>query len=509
MDDKTVFQNPSPQGVNPDENSAQTLSQQPELQTPLQNASQLQQPVQQEPQVINPTIQPELSPTYNPVSTTPIEKSPGGSGSFSKSNIIKLIIGIIAVLIVAFVLLGIFAGTNKSNNKVTLSYWGLFEDPQVISGAIADFEKQNPNITVNYEKEDINNYRERLTTRISQGTGPDIFRFHNTWYPMLSDVLLPLPNDVISVSSFNKSFYPVAKKDLIKNGAIYGIPLEIDTLALFTNSDIFKSASMTPPTNWDDFINAARGLTIKDQNGKIKTAGAAIGTFDNVTHAPDILSLLFVQDGVNLNDLVSSKPKVVDALNFYTAFGLPSGNVWDSTLDSSILAFSKGNLAMYFGYYNDYFTIKSQNPNLKFDINPVPQLSFPKNNIASYWAEGVSSKSKNQKEALLFMKFLAQRQTQSKLYNDEAKARTYGEPPALMDLVGELKNTPLSPFVSQANDATSSYFAGEATDKGISSQLNAYLSAAVNSIISGSTPDSAADAFIKGVSQVFSQYPNR
>src|ERR1035437_1886814 len=104
-----------------------------------------------------------------------------------------------------------------------------------MNSIIADFEKSNPNIKINYSKQDIKQYRETLTTRIGNGTGPDIFYFHNTWLPMFKNSLLPMSQDVITNQDFSKNFYPVAQADLISNGAIYGIPAEIDTLALYVN----------------------------------------------------------------------------------------------------------------------------------------------------------------------------------------------------------------------------------------------------------------------------------
>src|SRR3989344_9174018 len=131
-----------------------------------------------------------------------------------------------------------------------------------------------------------------------------------------------------------------------------------------------------------------------------------MGTFSNITHAPNIISMLFVQNGVNLNDLGSNLQAVSDALRFYSSFALPTGNVWDDTLDQSDKAFASGSLAMYFGYSSDFFTIKSINPNLAFDIYPVPSLPGQNITIASYWAEGISSKSKYRKEAMLFVQYL-------------------------------------------------------------------------------------------------------
>lgn len=525
MDDKTVFQGVSGQELNRPKEEGAKLQEESQYQ-PQQQATLESQPTVQtqtptvpsgeiEPKIENQPITPTENVEESPSGSTLVNSeelqagsSLGSSAPFTPQNIIKLLIGFFAVLMIAFILFAfIFPNIGgKESRKVTLSYWGLFEDPQIFAPIISDFEKQNPNITINYVKKDIKDYRQKLITQISQGSGPDIFRFHNTWYPMFSGVLLPLPTDVISKDEFDKAFYPVAKKDLTNNGAIYGIPLAIDTLALFTNTEILKQAGVAVPKNWNDFISAARSLTVKDQDGKIKTAGVGFGTFNNVNHAPDIVSLLFVQDGVNLNDLSSSKPKIADALNFYTAFALGNDSVWDVTLDQSLLAFTKGNLGMYFGYYWDYSAIKQASPGLTFEINSVPQLDFQSQDIASYYAEGVSVKSLHHKEALLFMKFLSTRDTQAKIYQEESKLRIYGEPPGRKDLAITLQNTPIYPFVSQAQNATSSYFAGGTFDDGLNTQVNSSLSGAIASILGGNSADSISDNFISSVLQVLNQY---
>jgi len=424
-------------------------------------------------------------------------------------KIVKLLIGVLAVVFLAVIIFAVVIPvlTKNNNQKVTLTYWGLWEDSRTMQSAISDFQRQYPNITIDYSKQDIKQYRERLVTRVNNGNGPDIFRFHNTWYPMLSSVLLPLPSDTISKSDFIQWFYPVAQKDLIRNGAIYGIPLHIDTLGLYVNSDSFQAAGLKPPTNWNDFINYSKTLTVKDVNGKIKTAGAALGTFDNVNHAPDILSLLFLQNGADLSNISSTPEKITDALTFYISFALGNANVWDSTLDSSLLAFTKGNLAMYFGYSWDYFAIKAANPNLNFQIVPVPQLPSNNVNLASYWAEGVSVKGKHQKEALLFMKFLADKNTQDKLYSEEAKTRAFGELYARVDLADKLKDNPyVYPFVQQAKTAVSSFFVDGTYDNGLNSQMNTYLGNAVNSFFNNISPQTAVETLSQGVSQVLKQY---
>jgi multiple sugar transport system substrate-binding protein len=432
-----------------------------------------------------------------------------GNAFSAVKKAVKVLIGLFVVLlVVSLVFFVIIPNFSKNSSKqVTLAYWGLWEDSRTMQGLISDFERENPNIKIDYLKQDAKQYRERLLTRIGNGTGPDIFRFHNSWYPMLSKALLALPSDTISKDDFQKNFYPVAQKDLIKNGAIYGIPLEIDVLSLFVNDQILQSAGLKPPTNWDDFVNTARTVTVKDVNGKIKTAGAAIGTYGNVTHAPDIVSLLFLQNGVNLNSLQSSADRAESALTFYTSFVTDQNNVWDNTLDPSILAFSKGNLAMYFGYSWDYYAIKQANPNLVFEIKPVPQLSNQHVALASYWAEGVSIKTAHPKEAFLFMKYLARKDTEEKLYEATAKTRVFGEPYARVDLGDTLKNNQIvSSIISQAPSAYSSFMVDGTYDDGLNQGSSTYLENAINSILNNGSAQTAFGTFSQGITQVLQKY---
>lgn len=426
------------------------------------------------------------------------------------SKIVKILIGFIVVFIFIFIVVNfILPLLTKNNTKeiVTLSYWGLWEDKNIFAPIISDFERKNPNIKIDFTKEDPKQYRERLITRINNGTGPDIFRFHNSWLPEVKTILLPLPQEAISKDEFQKNYYPVSVKDLTQNGAIYGIPLGVDTIALFTNTEILKAAGVAVPKTWNDFSSAAKQLTVKDESGKIKTAGAAMGTYDNITHAPDIISLLLVQNGAKLENLLDTKQNSKDALDYYVSFANGGGNVWDNTLNPSILAFSNGTLAMYFGFSWDILTIKALNPNLSFEVHSVPSLPGRNQTIASYWIEGVSAKSKHKKEAFMFMNFLSQKETEQKLFTEESKTRLIGEPYARVDLAQTLKDNPMVyPFLENAKIAESSFFASDTFDNGLNSKLNSYLGNAIRSMLGNTSSDTALETLTKGVNQVLTEY---
>jgi multiple sugar transport system substrate-binding protein len=130
--------------------------------------------------------------------------------------------------------------------------------------------------------------------------------------------------------------------------------------------------------------------------------------------------------------------------------------------------------------------------------------------IASYWVEGVSAKSTHQREALLFMHYLAQKETAQKFYTEAAKTRAFGEPYARTDLADTLKENELVyPFVSQLKNATSSYLVSDTHDGegGLNSASTIYLGNAINAmVIDGTSTSSVLDTLTQGLAQTLSKY---
>jgi ABC-type glycerol-3-phosphate transport system substrate-binding protein len=216
---------------------------------------------------------------------------------------------------------------------------------------------------------------------------------------------------------------------------------------------------------------------------------------------------MFVQNNVDMTKFSAMKQNIIGALAFYTAFATDANYVWNDIQEPSLLSFSNGKIAIYFGYSWDVFQIKANNPNLKFEVFPVPNLPGKKSTIASYWVNGVSGKSKHQKEAMLFMHYLAQKEVAQKLYTEQSKTRLFGTPYARVDLAKTLESNPLiAPFVQQAPFAHSSFFSSDTHDDNYNERLNAYLGNAVRSILTRSSIDGVTDGLVNGVSQVRAQF---
>lgn len=420
------------------------------------------------------------------------------------------------LLLIAGVVVGLifvvskFLGRKAISETKTLTWWNLWEDNSVVRSLIQQYEVKNSNVKVNYIKQSPQDYRERLTSALARGDGPDIFTFHNTWAPILARELDVVPASVMSSADLAQNYYYVISADLAFQGKILGIPLGYDALTLFINEDLFKEAGLNPPTTWVELRDHAKFLT-KVENGKIIQSGVALGRTENVDHWQDILALMMLQNGVNFSN---PDPALVEnALLFFAIFSRVDG-VWDQTLPPSTEAFTSGKLAMYFGPSWRAFNIKDANPSLNFRTVPLPQVpkedqDEPDISYATYWVQGVWAKGKNKDLAWDFLKFMSSENSLSEIFKQASLLRGFGEIYPRIDMSNSLIEHPiLGSIVKLAPNAKSWYLASRTFDgpTGINSQLSKYFEDAVNLVNERQDSKNAAETLIQGVKQVLNQY---
>ncbi|OGD94164.1 hypothetical protein A3A48_02805 [Candidatus Curtissbacteria bacterium RIFCSPLOWO2_01_FULL_37_9] len=419
----------------------------------------------------------------------------------------RLIIGFLFILFLSGC--SLIPGLSKKPENITLNYWGLWESSSIVNQIITDFKNEHPNIDIVYTKKSHQQYRESLQSQIESGKGPDIFRFHNTWTPMLESILTPVPTDVVSAKEFKQNFYPTVFSDLRNtNKEFIGVPLEIDGLTLFWNEDIFRAAGiLKPPSTWRELTQTAVNLTVRDTAGNINTAGIALGTASNVDHFSDILGLMILQNGGDPKSPIDKAS--VDSLEYYTNFAKGNNRVWDEAMPSSTVAFVGGSLAMYLAPSWRAIEIKNSNPLLKFQAAPVPQLEGGKVGWATYWSEGVSKKSPHIKEAWEFVKFLQKEESLIKLYSESAKSpgRFFGEPYPKVSMAAKLISDPLiGAIIADAPYMRSFPMASRTFDNGINDQIIKAYEDAVNSVLSGSSAKNALETTAKNINNILTRY---
>ena len=459
----------------------------------------------------DPSFGPPLVP-QTPISVAPIPPPtsivPPPKKGFPK---ILIFIGVgLILLVIVFLAVKLLGPKGGALGEIT--WWGLWEEPAVVTPLIDEYQASHPGVKINYIKQSQQDYRERLTNALAKGIGPDIFTLHNSWVPMFKSDLDSLPAAVMNPADYVKTFYRTASSDLSTGNSIVGIPLGYDALVLYINEDIFSRAGKTTPTTWDDLRVLARELTVKNDQGAITQSGISLGRTENVDHWQEILALMMIQNNVDLSNPTGKNAE--GALLFFTNFSSVDG-VWDATLPPSTQSFAAGKLAMYIGPSWRSFEIKQANPNLKYKTVPVPQLpkdnpSLPDITYATYWAQGVWAKSPNKAAAWSFLAFLSTQDSLQKMYQNAAAIRGFGEAYPRMDMAQLLTDHPiLGSVVSQAPGAQSWYLASRTFDgpTGINSQLANYFGDAVNAVADHKESVTQALATCaQGVAQVLAQY---
>lgn len=387
------------------------------------------------------------------------------------NRLFYILAGVIAFVVFLTVILVIrnIDGTGSSQ-PVTLQFWGVFDEKSVYDPIIRDFQAQNPNIKIVYRKFTYEDYERSLVDALAAGTGPDIFMIHNTWLSKHGDKLTPMPEEfpklgpLMTLKNFQDQFVDVAAQDLVFGGRIYGLPLYVDTLALYYNKDILNNVGITRPAQtWEELNSDTEAITRLDGFGNIIQSAAAIGAARNINRSTDILANLMIQSGVRMLDaenLSATFSRPVNntavgeiALKYYTDFANPLVRTytWNDAQHYSVDAFVEGKTAMMFNYSHQTPLLRAKSSRLNFGVAPMPQISMSDaKTYANYWAVAVSNRSQSANDAWRFLIHLTSKDGASSYLNATLR------PAARRDLIELQKNDlDLGVFALQALSARS------------------------------------------------------
>jgi multiple sugar transport system substrate-binding protein len=155
---------------------------------------------------------------------------------------------------------------------IEYSIWG---DPTEITNqqAIVDaFTAANPTIKVSVTVSDWDPYWDKLQTSLAGGDAPDVFAMDGPLGPdyQTRDVLLDLTPFVQKDNYDLGQLDANAVKDFTTaDGAQFGLPRDLNVIALYYNKPMFDEAGIPYPDDtwdWDKLVDVAKQLT-KDTNG--------------------------------------------------------------------------------------------------------------------------------------------------------------------------------------------------------------------------------------------------
>jgi len=284
----------------------------------------------------------------------------------------------------------LFATFRGNNNELTTAtIWGTMRESDFATWYSKTPLFNDHNFVLNYEFKQIETFDNQFIEALADGRGPDIiFLPHNKILKYKSKIF-PIPYDTLSERDFRDTFIEGSEIYLGEDG-IYALPFAVDPLVMYWNRDIFRNAGISEvPKYWDEFPDLALDLTEFDPAQNISQSAVALGEYQNINRADAILSALLMQAGTPITENQGSRgiksvlPNAFDfvtapadaALTFYTQFANPAKNIhtWNRAFSSSLNTFASGDLAIMFGLSSDLFSIQDRNPNLNFDVAPLPQ----------------------------------------------------------------------------------------------------------------------------------------
>lgn len=344
-----------------------------------------------------------------------------------------------------------------SSQKKEIVIWNLFDNSDSLQGQIQAFESSHPGVDITYKKfVNLEEYWNTIVNELAEGEGPDIFAINNNAILKHSKKFYPMPLEGMEIPMnpeiFRQTFFNAAADDLIIADNIMGIPLSIDTLALFYNKQLFVdniSDSDEPARTWDEIKEQVYTLTKADRSPeRFGVSGIAMGRSDNIFRFADILYLLFLQYETEMYDDQGQKATFANqqgvaegtgkpylpgesSLELYTSFGIPSykNYSWNDSITGrspeykEINPFVRGKVGMIFGYPFVYEQIqeaiqgqvKTGGTHIALNdvgISPVPQLydyeeTGKQDAYANYFPFVVSRNTQNPVEAWNLLLYLS------------------------------------------------------------------------------------------------------
>ncbi|KOU55318.1 sugar-binding protein [Streptomyces sp. MMG1533] len=293
---------------------------------------------------------------------------------------------------------------------------------------IADFEKANPDIDVEYVGIASTEYQSKVDTAIQGGGLPDVGGVGAAMIAAISaqNALDPL-DDRLSKSSLNGKLNEDMVKSLKAAGGgddtLYSIPTSANNGVLYYRTDLFEQAGLDEPTTWDKFYEAADKLTDSAKNEFGYTIRGGAGSIAQA------LDAMYGQSGItSFWDASGEKttvndPKNVAALEKYTALfkkDTPAADL-NNDFTKMVAQWDSGTIGMLnhnLGSYQDH--VKAFGTD-KFRGIPQPIGSSGKRVQVSNPVDGLGlfKGSKNKEAAWKFIEFATSHEQNSK-FNESA-----------------------------------------------------------------------------------------
>lgn len=214
-----------------------------------------------------------------------------------------------------------------------------------------EFHQIHPNITINFQPVNADSAQTKLTTQIAGGNPPDVAYVDDGTVGAFAPrgAIINLEDYMSKSKATPKSDYvPAFTKMVSYNGAMYGLPIDGESTALFYRTDEFKAAGITsPPTTWAELAADAKKLTIPSKKQYGYALFATTGETSYYWY-PFLYQAGGTQTTPDDKHAAFASPAGLKAGEFYVSLRkYSSPDMWGSDSWTSRVTFATGKTAMY------------------------------------------------------------------------------------------------------------------------------------------------------------------
>ncbi len=265
----------------------------------------------------------------------------------------------LALVLALTMLCGMFAVAGAEGEKtiIRVTWWGDEIKDSAEMQMVNKFNAEHSDIEIKVDMVPGDGYGDRLLTSFSSGEGYDIFASGEGDFYKWVGAGLPLSlNDLIAndpdwKNEMNESIYNFGNI----GGNQYYLVRDYNPLCLFYNKDVFDKYGVPYPTDdwtWDDAIEAAQKLTVKNEDGTYECFGfnAQSWEYAALTYLTSKGLDIVNEDCTAVEGFLNS-PEMAAALTEYVGFSTGDDRISpdaadQSTFGSASAMLINGNLAM-------------------------------------------------------------------------------------------------------------------------------------------------------------------
>lgn len=149
---------------------------------------------------------------------------------------------------------------SRSDERVTLRFWGMGREGEVVADLLPEFERENPGIRVVVQQIPWSAAHEKLLTAHVGRSTPDVSQLGNTWVAEFAALraLEPLDERLAHSPTLRREdFFPGIFDTNVIDETAFGLPWYVDTRVLFYRKDLLSAAGYdTMPATWVEWKRA-------------------------------------------------------------------------------------------------------------------------------------------------------------------------------------------------------------------------------------------------------------